>query len=171
MRKKPSPARPQWPPIPSPPKTRDRNALIGTASAIVAATLFGMLGPLARFGADAGVGGLSFTAWRAVLGIAFLAVLITVRRAIGRSLEAVRGLSRRGRASLALAALMGLTLNASIFTAFGLIPIALALMLFYTYPAGVAVVDVVLGHERITRSRLLALGLSSFGVVLVLLGT
>ena len=56
------------------------------------------------------------------------------------------------------------------FTAFGMAPIALVLMLFYTYPAGVAIVDVALGHERITRSRLVALGLSFGGVVLVLAG-
>jgi drug/metabolite transporter (DMT)-like permease len=149
---------------------RDRDVAIGTASALVAATLFGMLGPLARFGAEAGVDGVAFTAWRGLLGVAFLAVLIALRRGFGTSLAAVRGLPGRGRASLALAALMGLTLNASIFTAFGLIPIALALMLFYTYPAAVVVVDVALGRERITPWRVLALALSSLGVALVLIG-
>lgn len=149
---------------------RDRDIAIGTASAIVAATLFGMLGPLARFGAEAGVDGVAFTAWRALLGVAFLGTLIALRRGFGTSLAAVRGLSGRGKASLALAALMGLTLNAAIFTAFGLIPIALALMLFYTYPAGVVVVDVALGRERITPWRVLALALASAGVALVLLG-
>jgi drug/metabolite transporter (DMT)-like permease len=150
--------------------SRDRDVAIGTVSAIVAATLFGMLGPLARFGAEAGVDGVAFTAWRALLGVAFLGVLIALRRGFGRSVAAIRGLSQRGRVSLALAGLMGLTLNVSMFTAFGLIPIALALMLFYTYPAGVVVVDVALGRERITPSRLLALALSSAGVALVLLG-
>ncbi|HEY3336759.1 MAG TPA: DMT family transporter [Candidatus Limnocylindrales bacterium] len=150
--------------------SRDRDFLVGTASAVIAATLFGMLGPLARFGADAGVAGVAFTAWRALLGVAFVGVLIAVRGGVRPSMAALRNLSTRGRASLALAGTMGLALNASIFTAFGLIPIALALMLFYTYPAGVVVVDVVLGRERITPSRLLALGLSSVGVALVLFG-
>jgi drug/metabolite transporter (DMT)-like permease len=149
---------------------RDRDFAVGTGAAVVGAALFGMLGPLARFGADAGVDGVAFTAWRAALGVVFLAGLIAVRGAARSSVVAIRGLSGRGRASLALAAFMGLTLNASIFTAFGLIPIALALMLFYTYPAGVVVVDVALGRERITASRLAALGLSSLGVALVLLG-
>jgi drug/metabolite transporter (DMT)-like permease len=148
----------------------DRTTLTGTASALVAASLFGMLGPLARFGAEAGVGGIAFTAWRAGLGVAFLVGLITVRHALGSSLGALRGLPPRGRASLALAATMGLTLNAAMFTAFGLIPIALTLMLFYTYPAGVVVIDVSLGRERVTASRLAALVLSSLGVVLVLAG-
>jgi drug/metabolite transporter (DMT)-like permease len=149
---------------------RDRDFLLGTLAAIVGAALFGMLGPLARFGEDAGVAGVAFTAWRAILGVAFLACLIVARRSAGASIAAVRGLRGRARLSLATAALMGLTLNASIFTAFGMIPIALALMLFYTYPAGVVVVDLALGRERITPSRLAALLLSSTGVVLVLAG-
>jgi len=149
---------------------KDRDLLIGTLSALVGATLFGMLGPLSRFGAEAGVEGIAFVAWRGFLGAAALGALILGRGGLASSATALRNLGGRGRASLLLAALMGLTLNASMFTAFGLIPIALALMLFYTYPAGVAVVDVLLGHERITPSRLLALGLSSLGVVLVLAG-
>jgi drug/metabolite transporter (DMT)-like permease len=43
-------------------------------------------------------------------------------------------------------------------------------MLFYTYPAGVVVVEVALGHERVTPLRVAALLLSSVGVVLVLAG-
>jgi drug/metabolite transporter (DMT)-like permease len=150
--------------------SRDRDFLLGTACAIVAATLFGMLGPLARFGAEAGVAGVAFTAWRALLGVLFVGVLIAARGGVRPSISAVRGMSARGKAALALAGGMGLVLNASIFTAFGLIPIALALMLFYTYPAGVVVADVALGRERITPSRLVALGLSSVGVALVLFG-
>ncbi len=153
-----------------PAMSRDRDPLVGTLAAVVAASLFGMLGPLARFGADAGVEGVAFTAWRAILGVTFLAVLITARGAAASSVAAIRGLSRRGRLALATAALMGVTLNVSIFTAFGLIPIALALMLFYTYPAGVVVVDLALGHERMTAPRLAALLLSFTGVVLVLFG-
>jgi drug/metabolite transporter, DME family len=150
---------------------RDRTLLAGTASALAAAALFGMLGPLSRFGADAGVDGVAFTAWRAVLGVAFLAVLIAARGGGRTSIAAIAGLGGRGRVALGLAGLMGLTLNAAIFSAFGRIPIALALMLFYTYPAGVAVIDVVLGHERITPARLAALALSTGGVILVLAGS
>lgn len=148
----------------------DRSVLAGTLAAMVAATLFGMLGPLARFGAEAGVGGVAFTAWRALLGCTFLLVLVTVRGRVATSLGAIRTLPARGRLALATAALMGVTLNASMFTSFQLVSIALALMLFYLYPAGVVVVDLVLGHERMTPSRLVALVLSFGGVVLVLFG-
>lgn len=150
--------------------TGDRERLTGTLAAVVGASLFGMLGPLTRLASEAGVGGVAFTAWRALLGTAFLAVLLVARGGAGPSLASLRGLGGRGRASLAVAALAGFVLNASMFTAFGLVPIALALMLFYTYPAGVAVVDVILGHERATRTRIAALGLSMVGVVLVLVG-
>ena len=150
--------------------SRDRDFLIGTLGALGAATLFGMLGPMSRFAADAGVEGIAFTAWRAAFGVGALTVVIALRGRIASSAGALRGLSARGRASLALAATTGLVLNVCMFTAFGLIPIALALMLFYTYPAGVAVVDVLQGHERVTPSRVVALALSSMGVVLVLAG-
>jgi drug/metabolite transporter (DMT)-like permease len=145
-------------------------ALIGTLCAVVAASLFGMLGPLARFGAEAGVEGVAFTAWRAALGVAFLGVLIVARARAAASVAALRSLPRTGRLALAVAAAMGVALNVAMFTAFGLVPIALALMLFYTYPAGVVVVDLALGRERMSVARLLALGLSFTGVVLVLFG-
>lgn len=149
---------------------RDRKVLAGTVAAVVAASLFGMLGPLTRLAGDAGLSGLGFTTWRALLGSGFLLVLMVARGAARPALGSVRALGRRGRASLAVAAIAGFTLNVAMFTAFGLVPIALALMLFYTYPAGVAIVDVALGHERATPTRLAALGLSFLGVVLVLAG-
>jgi drug/metabolite transporter (DMT)-like permease len=150
---------------------RDRTLLTGTLAAIVGASLFGMLGALSRFGAEAGVTGVAFTAWRAVLGAILLAVLITVRGEAGASMLELRRLDRRGRLMLLLAGTMGVVLNASMFTAFSMVPIALALMLFYLYPVGVAAVDVIAGHERVTPSRLLALFLSLVGVALVLLGS
>ena len=157
-------------PVPWAAMPRDRNLVTGTLAAIVAATLFGTLGPLARFAAQVGVEGVAFTSWRATLGVTFLVILIVARRGVGASLAALRSLDGRGRVALAIAALMGLLLNAAVFTAFERIPIALALMLFYTYPAGVVVVDAALGRETITPTRLLALLLSTTGVALVLAG-
>jgi drug/metabolite transporter (DMT)-like permease len=151
------------------PATGDRD-LTGSLAAVVAASLFGMLGSLTKLAADAGLPGIGMTAWRALLGVVFLVVLIVVGGGIAESVTAVRGLSRHGRVMLAIASISGFVLNAAIFSAFGLAPVALVLMMFYTYPAGVAVVDVVTGHERLTRSRGGALALSMGGVVLVLAG-
>ena len=152
------------------PAARDRDALLGSLSAVVAAGLFGMLGPLTRLAGDAGLPGIAMTAWRAALGVAFLAVLLAARRGAGDAASALRALEPRGRAALATAALAGFVLNAAMFTAFGLAPVALVLMMFYTYPAGVAVVDLATGREQLTRWRAAALALSMGGVVLVLAG-
>lgn len=152
------------------PAATPRADLAGSLAAVVAACLFGMLGPLTRLAGDAGLPGIAMTAWRALLGVSFLVVVLLVTRSAGEAVGAVRALPRHGRAALATAAVSGLVLNAAIFTAFGLAPVALVLMMFYTYPAGVAVVDVVAGHERLTRWRATALALSTGGVVLVLAG-
>ena len=69
--------------------------------------------------------------------------------------------------TLLLAALMGFTLNVCMFFAFDRITIALALLCFYTYPAMVAVVNVVLGRERLDASRIVALGLALLGMIAV----
>ncbi|HYM84245.1 MAG TPA: DMT family transporter [Candidatus Dormibacteraeota bacterium] len=147
--------------------SRDRDLLVGSLVALFAASCFGTLGPLSRFAADAGVGALGFVAWRAGLGAVVLAVAVTVAR---RDVGSIRRLARGGRLALALAIAMGASLNLAIFAAFGRIPIAIALVLFYTYPAMVTVVGLVLGHEPPTPARLAALALASLGVVLVLAG-
>jgi drug/metabolite transporter (DMT)-like permease len=151
--------------------SRDRALLVGTANALLAASLFGTLGPLSRFAEDAGVGSMAFMAWRALLGMGFLVVVVAARRSVGSGVASIVGLDRRGRTALAVAALTGLGINAAMFSAFSLIPIALALLMFYTYPAGVAVIDVATGRERATATKLGALGLSSLGVALVLVGS
>jgi drug/metabolite transporter (DMT)-like permease len=151
--------------------SRDRALALGTVNALLAASLFGTLGPLSRFAGDAGGGAIAFTAWRALLGMAFLIVIVAARRSLGSAIGSLTGLDARGRASLAIAALMGLGINVAMFSAFSMIPIALALLMFYTYPAGVAVIDVLLGNERVSAAKLVALGLSSAGVALVLAGS
>ena len=155
----------------STPAAPDRDLVTGSLAAVVAACMFGMLGPLTRLAGDAGLPGTGLTAWRALLGVAFLAVAIAATGGTGDFVAAMRGLDRHGGATLATAAIAGLVLNAAMFTAFGLAPVALVLMMFYTYPAGVVVVDVLLGHERLTRWRGAALALSMTGVVLVLAGS
>jgi drug/metabolite transporter (DMT)-like permease len=149
---------------------QDHAAISGSLLALVAASMFGTLGPLSRFAADAGLGALGFVAWRAGIGALVLALGIAATGGARASIGSLRGLDGEGRRTLGVAALMGCTLNIAIFIAFGRITIALALMLFYTYPAIVAVVSVATGRETLTRARLFALLLASAGVALVLLG-
>jgi drug/metabolite transporter (DMT)-like permease len=64
---------------------RDRRLLLGSLTVVVAASGFGLLGPLARFAYDAGFDPLSFVAWRATFGL--LCVLLVIwartRRGVG----------------------------------------------------------------------------------------
>lgn len=135
--------------------------------ALVAAAGFGTLGPLSRFAADMGLGPIAFVAWRALLGSIAVGGALALR---GRGLGSLGRLDGRGRAALGVATMTGFLLNVAMFNAFDRITIALALVLFYTYPAMVAVVGVATGRERLTGVRLAALALASAGVVLVLAG-
>jgi len=144
--------------------------LRGSLFALTAASLFAMLGPLSRFAAEAGLDGTAFVAWRAGIGAATLAIVLALTGGMAAARAGLRALDRGGRAALGTAAAMGIVINVCIFLAFGRITIALALMLFYTYPALVAAVGVLLGRDRLTPPKLLALVLATAGVVAVLAG-
>jgi DME family drug/metabolite transporter len=149
---------------------RDRPLLIGSLTVIVAASGFGLLGPLARFAYDAGLEPLSFVGWRATFGLAVLLVVIAARATRGIGLVNPLRLSRGDGVGLAVAAVAGLSLNVAIFYAFGLATVGIVLLAFYTYPAFVAIVATALGHERLDQARLTALGLALIGMALVVAG-
>lgn len=140
----------------------------GFVIVIGAAALFGMLGPLSRFAYEAGMEPPAFVAWRAMIGFLGLGLFVgwRVRRGATR-LVRLSALPRRARGALLAAAVAGTTLNLCMFIAFDRITIALALLGFYTYPALVAVTNVVLGRERMDGSRALALGLAIAGMIAV----
>jgi drug/metabolite transporter (DMT)-like permease len=148
----------------------DRPLLVGSLIVVLAAGGFGLLGPLARFAYDAGLAPLSFVGWRATFGLAVLLIVIVARRARGIRLVNPLSLSSGDRIGLAAAVLAGLSLNVAVFYAFGLASVGIVLLAFYTYPALVAIVAAALGHERLDRARLVALGLALFGMALVVLG-
>jgi drug/metabolite transporter, DME family len=145
-----------------------RPPLTGFLIVIVAASLFGMLGPLSRFAYDAGMAPLSFVAWRGGIGLVATAVYVAwrIRRGSER-MTRLRDLDRGARLSLAVAALMGFTLNLAMFIAFDLVTVALALLGFYTYPVMVALVNVASGRESLDRPRLVALALAVAGMIAV----
>ena len=148
--------------------TTDRSPIGGFAIVLVAASLFGMLGPLSRFAYDAGMEPLSFVGWRGGIGLLAVAAFVGWRVRVGSErLTRLRDLDRGARISLALAAFVGFTLNFAMFIAFDLVTIALALLGFYTYPVIVAVVNVVLGRESLDRPRIIALALAIAGMVAV----
>jgi drug/metabolite transporter (DMT)-like permease len=148
--------------------TTDRPPIGGFAIVIVAASLFGMLGPLSRFAYDAGMEPLSFVGWRGAIGLLAVAAFVAWRiRSGSERLTRLRDLDRGARASLAVAAFAGFTLNLAMFIAFDLVTVALALLGFYTYPVIVAVVNVALGREPLDRPRIVALALAIAGMVAV----
>ena len=149
---------------------RDRSLVLGSLIVVIAASGFGLLGPLARFAYATGFDPLSFVAWRATFGLSIILVVIAVRASRGVSLVDPRRLSSADRLALLLAGLTGLALNVAMFYAFGLGSIAVVLLAFYTYPGLVAVAAAILGHERLDAARVGALLLALAGMVLVVAG-
>jgi len=148
----------------------DRSLLAGSLLVVLAASGFGVLGPLARFAYEAGFDPVSFVAWRAIFGVLVIVLVVLWRRTRGVAIVNPARLPRTDAVSLLVAGLSGLTLNIAMFAAFGLGSIAVVLLAFYVYPALVAALAVALGHERLDGTRGLALGLALGGVALVVLG-
>ena len=55
---------------------RDRPVLLGTVAIVLAASGFGLLGPVARLAYDTGIEPMAFVAWRA--GFALVAIVLIV---------------------------------------------------------------------------------------------
>jgi len=142
--------------------------LAGLLIVIGSASLFGMLGPLSRFAYDAGMDPTAFVAWRAMIGFLALGSFVGWRARRGLTpVVSFRSLPSRARMALLAAATAGTILNLCMFIAFDRITIALALLGFYTYPAIVAVANVLLGRERMDGTRAVALALAIAGLIAV----
>jgi len=150
---------------------RSNAGLTGSGLILLAAVCFGTLGPLSRFAEDAGVDSLALVTWRAGLGASLMVVFVGALWATGVARPAsFRSIPSRDRWFMLAAAVANTGLNLSVFVAFTRISIALALLIFYLYPAVVAVVSVVWFGERLDRLRWLCLAVSLAGLVLVLAG-
>jgi drug/metabolite transporter, DME family len=144
---------------------------LGAGLIILAAICFGTLGPLSRFAGDAGVGSLALVTWRAALGAACTILFILGSLALGRRpLRSLRSLGARDRWSMLGAGVANTVLNLAVFVAFGRISIALALLVFYLYPALVATASVAWFGDRLDPIRWAALVTSLVGTVLVVAG-
>ena len=150
---------------------RPQGGSLGAVLIVVAAVCFGTLGPLSRFAEDAGVGALGLVSWRSAVGAACMALFLLVRAAIGQgSAFSLRDLSTADRSVLVATAAANAILNLAVFAAFLRISIALTLLVFYLYPAYVAVASALWFGDRLDRTRWVALGVSLAGVVLVVAG-
>lgn len=142
---------------------------LGVAFVVIAATGFGILGPLARFASDLGFTAVGFAFWRAAMSaltlVGVLAVGVALRRVPSTQLGAI------SRAEwIQLAAMGGFVAGTtvSLFFAFERTTIATALIVFYTFPMWVAVAAVPVFGEHLGLRKLAAIGLSGVGLVLLL---
>jgi drug/metabolite transporter (DMT)-like permease len=150
---------------------RPRADLVGAGLVALAAACFGTLGPLSRFAGEAGVDSLTLVTWRAALGASVVGMFIGLRFIVaGVRPRALRSLPARDRWFLLAAAVANTILNLAAFIAFERITIALTLLVFYLYPAGVALASRIWFGERLDRTRWIALGVSLGGMVLVVAG-
>lgn len=146
--------------------------LVGAGLIVVAAVFFGTLGPITRFADAAGVGSLAIVAWRAGIGAtAMILLLLVLRGAAGRRPLSIRDVPVRDRWFIGVASVANLALNLAMFIAFVRIEIGLALLVFYVYPAFVAVASVLWFGDRLGAARWAALALSMLGLVLTLSGS
>jgi drug/metabolite transporter (DMT)-like permease len=147
-----------------------RSPLAGSLIVLTAGCLFAMLGVLSRTAFDAGMTPFTFVIWRS--GMAALAmvalVLIALRR--GGRLVGWRSLGRTDRVALGVAALMGASLDVTMFLAFSRVSVAIVLLCFFLFPAIVAAASALLGWERLDRARGVALVVALGGMVAVVVG-
>lgn len=148
-----------------------RQDLLGAGLVLLAATCFGTLGPLSRFAADAGVSSLALVSWRAGLGAVCMVVFLGARMAAGqRPVKRLGELPAGDRWFVMAASIANAILNLAVFVAFLRIDIALALLIFYLYPALVALASVAWFGERLDRVRWASLAGSLLGMVAVVAG-
>jgi len=151
--------------------SRPSSNLLGALLIVVAASSFGVLGPIARYADEAGVSSLTLVTWRAGVGAIVVLVFLALRAAGGTRLwKPWRELPRRDLLLMSLSAPTNALLNLAMFIAFIRIGIALSLLIFYVYPALVALASVIWFGERLDRLRWAALAISMTGVVLVVAG-
>jgi drug/metabolite transporter (DMT)-like permease len=145
-----------------------RPDIAGAGLVLVAAACFGTLGPLSRFAGEAGVDSLTIVTWRSALGAALVTAYLGVRLVAGLGgMVPLRSVPVRDRWFMLAAAVANTALNLGAFIAFQRISIALTLLVFYLYPAFVAIISTVWFHERLDRLRWAALALSLVGMALV----
>ena len=144
---------------------------LGALLIVFAAVGFGTLGPITRYADEAGVSTLTLATWRAGVGAVIVLAFLVGQAAVGRpSWRRWRELPKRDRIVMAMAAVTNAGLNLAAFVAFLRIGIALTLLIFYVYPAFVALASMIWFGERLDRMRWAALAMSMAGVVLVVVG-
>lgn len=142
--------------------------LLGSLLIVTGGTFAGVLGPLARLLYDAGMTPFAFVVWRGLVAGVILWLIVLLRRRSSPGYDVVFGrLPRRERLALIAFVAANIALNTSLFIAFDRVPIAIALLTFYSYPALLAVYGRITGTESLTVTKLAALAIALLGLGLV----
>ncbi|MEH7307304.1 DMT family transporter [Neobacillus drentensis] len=154
-------------------KTKSGNSqLKGILIVLFASALFSSLGTLTNFAYEAGISPVAFATWRETIGAITMVVLLVF--GIGRPAHTERTplsqIPKWQLRNLCLAAIMFMSYSLAIFYAFVHLTVALALLLFYIYPALVTVICAITGRESFTRPKFIALLLALGGSTLAILG-
>lgn len=146
--------------------TGDRKKLLlGIIIMLIAATLFGTLGTLTNLAVQAGLSPVAFAMWRELLGTISLIVLLAF--GLGKTAKADRiplsKIPRNQIRNLVIASLAFSAYSLAMFYAFVELSVALAMLLFYTFPAIVTILCAITGVERLNSPKVIALILSLIG--------
>jgi len=149
-----------------------QKAASGALLVVVGSILFGTLGTVSVLAYQHGMTPPAFAAWRETIGA--LGLLLILATGIGRPRDGSsfswKTLEASQKVRLGIAAVAFMTFSLAIFYAFNLITVALALLIFYLYPALVTLVSGMTGKERFTVSKVVALILALAGSVLAVMG-
>jgi drug/metabolite transporter (DMT)-like permease len=137
---------------------------VGPALCVLSAASFGAMGIFGKLAYDEGVG-----VWELLLVRFGLAAVVL--GAVAALRGAIRHLGRRAVVGGLLLGSVGYATQAALyFLALERMDASLLSLLLYTFPAMVTFAAVLIGRERVTPRRLLALGIASVGTALVLAG-
>lgn len=135
---------------------------------VMAAVGFGIGAPLSRVAADLGFNAATITFWRAATSVIALALLLGVGVLLRRTNTTPwASISRLERVQLVAMGVFVAGTTLGIYTALERISVALAYILFYTYPTIVALAAVRLYGEPLPPARLAAISMATLGMVLV----
>jgi drug/metabolite transporter (DMT)-like permease len=140
----------------------------GTLLCLASAAAFGAMAIFGKLAFENGVTVGTLLAVRFLLAAVLLWGLLLARGGVAAELRALRG--RDVVLALGLGAIGYACQSGGYFAALERLDASLLSLLLYTFPAMVTVAAIVLGRERAEGRRLVALALTSGGLVLVLAG-
>ncbi len=127
--------------------------------------LFGTISTLTNLAGREGMSSSTFTTLRALIGVLGLSVVV----AWNAEDWSWSSTPTRQRIALLIAATANGLTNLALFASYGLMAVAFAVAIYFSYPVLVTVMSVWLGRERLTGARIAGVVITLGGLLLVLL--